>query len=333
MTQSKSPVSIGICSTAHVHTNAYLSLLSEMDDVNLVGVADENEPRGRDTANGFDMPYCSADELLTLADGVVICSTNADHRSWIRQCADAGVDVLCEKPLAPTVEDAENIVRRVEKSDISLGVAMPLRFSEPVARAHRALDRDVIGTVHSISGTNRGKMPGGWFVDPDESGGGAVMDHSVHIVDLVQYLLDEEVSEVYCLSGTRFHDIPVEDVNVLSMELEDGTSFLLDGSWSRPDEWHFWGDATLELVGDEGVIDVDCFDQTLTYTTTGESDAKMNSHFWGSNPNTGLIEDFVTAVRHDHSPMVTPEEGLAAVAVVEAAYESHESGDPVQVEY
>lgn len=333
MSAKRDPVSVGICSAAHVHTDAYAGLLAELDGAELVGIADDDAERGRAAAERHATDYASNDNLLTRVDAAVICSTNADHLGWVRRCAQAGVDVLCEKPLAPTAAETEEIVDLVEAAGVELGVAMPLRFSAPVGRARRALEEGVPGDVHSISGTNRGQFPGDWFGDPDAAGGGAVMDHTVHVVDLVHHLTGERVAEVYCLSGTRFTDAPVEDVNVLSMELTDGTQFLLDGSWSRPDEWPTWGGAGLELVGDDGTVAVDCFDQTLTHVTDEGTDAGVSTAFWGSDPNAGLIEDFVESVREGRSPAVTPEDGAAVVAVVEAAYRSHETGEPVDVEY
>lgn len=326
-------VDIGVLSAAHVHTDAYAAVLAGHPDVTLVGIADENAARGRDTAARHATDSLPADDLLENVDAAVVCATNADHRAWVERAADAGVDVLCEKPLAPTYADAEAIVERCREAGVSLGVAMPLRFSEPVARARDALDSGAVGDLRSISGTNRGRMPGSWFADPEAAGGGAMMDHTVHIVDLVYDLTGKRVAEVYAESGTRFHDIPVEDVNVLSMTLEDGTRFLLDGSWSKPGTWHTWGDATLELTGTEGTIAVDCFDQALTYTAVSGDDAGVNSVFWGTNPDDALIRDFVESVREDRAPRTTGEDGLVAVAVVEAAYESHRTNRPVVVDY
>ncbi|TYL37961.1 gfo/Idh/MocA family oxidoreductase [Natronococcus pandeyae] len=334
MTASVEPVSVGILSTAHVHTDEYARLLVDRGDADLVGIADEDPDRGRETAARHGVDYVpDADALLERIDAAVVCSTNARHAAWIDRAADAGVDVLCEKPLAPSLEATREIVERRRERGIALGVAMPLRFSEPAKRAKRALESDEIGDLLSISGTNRGRMPGGWFVDPEESGGGAVMDHTVHIVDLVSHLTGERVEEVYAETGTRFHDIDVEDVNVLSMRLTDGTTFLLDGSWSKPDAWHTWGDATVEFVGREGTIAVDCFDQSVRHTKASGEDEGIRSVFCGTDPNAGLIGDFVTSVADGRDPAVMPEDALEAVAVVEAAYESAATGEPVEVRY
>jgi len=320
---------VGLLSTAHIHADTYASILEEHDDATLVGVTDPDRARGRDAAARYGIDYVADPEtLLEQVDAGIICSPNTAHGMWVDRAVEYGVEVLCEKPLAPTVAEASEIVDTWRTADIQVGLAMPLRCSEATRRAEEALEAGTIGTVHSISGTNRGLMPGGWFVDPDLAGGGAVMDHTVHLVDLVMALTGESVDEVYAETATRFHDIAVEDVNVLSMRLTDGTGFLLDGSWSKPDGWHTWGDATLELVGTDGTISIDCTGESMTYTT--EDDCSTVPY--GMDMNAALLDDFLTAVYTDRPPITTPDAGLEAVAVVEAAYESAARGAPAVVD-
>jgi predicted dehydrogenase len=328
---NRDPLPVGILSVAHPHSGAYASVLARFDDVAFVGIADEDAERGRSLAAEHGVDYRDADALLGTLDAAVVCAANADHEAWVRRAAERGVDVLCEKPLAPTVEGAERIIETVADAGIVCGVAMPLRFSEPAREAATALADGEIGSLRSVVGTNRGQMPGAWFVDPAASGGGAVQDHTVHVVDLVTWLTDKRVVEVYAETAGRLHDVPVEDVNVLSMELADGTQFTLDGSWSRPETFRTWGDATLELLGEDGRIAVDCFEQTLT-RTRDDADPPTDLVHWGSDPDRGLIRDFVDAAREGGQPETTAAEGRDAVAVVAAAYESAERGEPVAVE-
>lgn len=326
-------VDIGILSTAHVHTDVYATLVTKFDGCELIGVADADSDRGRTAAEDYGAAYLPTDELLAQVNGVIVCSTNADHREYVERAAAAGVDVLCEKPLAPNVEDAKAIVDVCEEAGVELGVAMPLRFSEPIRRAGRTLAAGDLGELRSISGTNRGQIPDGWFTDPERAGGGATMDHTVHIVDLVYHMTGKRVTEVYAELGMRFSDSSVEDVNVLSMKLEDETQFLLDGSWSKPDNWRSWGDATLELIGERATVSVNCFGQRLTRTTDTDGETGGNSEFWGTDPNEALVRDFISAISTGDTLETSGEEGVMAVAVVEAAYRSHETGAPVAVDY
>lgn len=320
---------IGICSAAHPHAGAYAEILAEGDELHLAGVADGDEDRGRRLAETVSCEFLAAGELLDRADGVIVASTNAGREPWVEAAAEAGVAVLAEKPLGTDAAAAARMTRRCREAGVSLSVAMPLRHSVPARQARDQLD--ALGGITALSGTNRGQFPGDWFADPAESGGGAVTDHTVHVVDLVHWLTGQRVAEVYAETATRFTDAPVEDVNVLSMALADGTPFSLDGSWSRPDEWEFWGDATLEIVGHEGVLSVDCFDQRFRITRDAEP-AGVGSRFFGTDPNAVMLERFGETVA-GREPAVPGSDAVDALAVVEAAYESAERGEAVTVEY
>lgn len=321
-------VDVGILSAAHVHTGAYAGLLADHDEVTFVGIADDDKQRGRETADEHGAEYRDTDDLLAAVDGVVVCSPNATHKEWVERAADAGVDVLVEKPLAPTYEGAQRIVDICDDAGINAGVCMPMRFSSLALDARSSYEED-IGDLRFVSGTNRGRMPGGWFADPELAGGGAVMDHTVHILNLVRWYTGQEVTEVFAETGTHFHDIQVEDVNVLSMTLEDGTPFTLDGSWSRPEEWNTWGDVTLDLVGTDGTVGFDSTGAQLKYT----NEDGVQWLPYQADMNEGLIDDFISAVAADRDPRTTVDEAAKEVAVLEAAYVSSETGEPVDVEY
>lgn len=327
-------VSLVVLSAAHGHCHAYAEAVDSIEGAEVVAVADDDDRRARTFATDHGAAALPAGEALARADGAVVCAANTDHERWVRRAADAGVDVLCEKPLAPTAVEAEEMVDACADAGVALGVAMPMRFSEPVRRARAALHEGAIGDLQAVVGTNllQKMAVDTWFVDPERSGGGAVMDHSVHVVDLARWLTGAEVREVYAETGRAFGDYPVEDVDVLSMELEDGTVVTHDGSWRQPEDWEFWGDVTLRLIGTGGVYEVDAFAQTLTETSDGE-DGGREAVYWGSDPDAGLIRDFVGAVREGRPPAISGRDGVREVRVVEAAYESAGTDEPVTVTY
>jgi len=328
-------VTLGVLSAAHPHAASYVTAVGDIDGAEVVAIADGDTERGRAFADEHDIVYDSPDAVLDRIDAAVVCAANADHAAWVERAADASVDVLCEKPLATTVATADDMVEICADRDVSLGVAMPVRFAEPARHAKAAVESGEIGEVRAFVGTNLLKWmtDGGWFVDPERSGGGAIMDHSVHVIDIVRWISGREVTEVYAESGTAFADIPVEDIDVLSMELADGTPVTHDGSWRQPEQYDTWGDVTLRIVGTEGVLEVDCFDQTFKHTRETGDDPGIGSVYWGSSMDKGLLDDFVAAVREGRDPAIPGEEGARELRVVEAAYESVETGEPVSVEY
>lgn len=330
-------VRLGILSTAHVHTEGFATLLERHPAVEFVGIAADDDERGGAVANRYDVPYLPREDLLDAADGALVFSTNTAHASWVEAAADAGVDILCEKPLATDLEAARGLVETCDRAGVALAMNMPLPYTEPARRARAAFQAGTVGELTMATGTNRARLRNrhetGWSADPAHAGGGAVMDHTVHIVDLVRWITGREVSTVYAELATMHDGLVVEDVNVLSMELDDGTPFTLDGSWDRPERWDYWGDATLNIVGTTGELSVDCFDYKLRETRDSGDSPGINSVYWGALPNEAMLDDFIDTVRNGSQPEVTGQDGLREAAVCLAAYESAETGEPVPVEY
>ncbi len=325
-------VSLAILSAAHSHAHAYATALESVPGAELVAIADDDETRGESFAAEHDVDYGPTEDVLAQVDGAVVCSENTRHIEWVHAAADAGVDVLSEKPLATTRDDAQAMVDRCEDAGVNLGVAMPVRFNEPIRRAKAAYDDGELGALRALIGTNLlTRMSGsGWISNPDLGGGGAIMDHTVHVVDLGRWISGKEVTEVFAYGGTRFADLEVEDISLASMQLGDEIPFSHEGSWRQPDTWDFWGDVTMRLIGDEQVIEVDCFDRTFKHTHAEDGVQRVE---WGEDMNAGMLADFAAAVEADRTPEVSGEEGVAEVRVVEAAYESVERGEPVTVQY
>lgn len=169
----------------------------------LVGFADEDSQRGAQFARTFGIRYFqSYEELLEQKlHGVIVCSENSKHASLVAMAAEAKVNVLCEKPLATTVRDAQAMVQQCHKAGVILMTAFPMRFSAPIEAVKRELERGELGQVYCFNATNQGELPKrhrAWFVDKALAGGGAIMDHTVHLVDVMRWYLGSEVREVRC---------------------------------------------------------------------------------------------------------------------------------------
>jgi UDP-N-acetylglucosamine 3-dehydrogenase len=323
-------VKIGIISFAHMHAYSYANAVKKLDGVELIGIADENEERGKAAAEQFGTHYYSnyADLLKEEIDAVIVTSENVNHREHVMAAAKAKKHVLCEKPIATTVEDAQAMIDCCRENGVILQTAFPVRFNTSVMRAKKLIDEGKLGKILAIKGTNRGTNPGGWFVDRTKSGGGAVMDHTVHVVDLMRWFMGAEVREVFAEIDQLISNAPIDDCGILTMEFENGVFATLDCSWSRNKTYPTWGDVTLEIVGTEGTITIDAFAQKLDVYSNENG---VNWDFWGDNMDEGLIVDFVQTVRAGASPSITGEDGLRAVEVALAAYKSSEKKEPVRI--
>ncbi len=193
---------IGILSFAHLHAEAYIQNLRAIPGVDMIGIADEDMERGQHYANLFDSPlYADYQSLLNdEPDGVIVCSENAKHRPLVELAADAGVHILCEKPLATTLSDAQAIIDACHKANVILMTAFPMRFSAPAMGLKEQLDAGALGQIYCLNTTNQGRMPINerqWFVDRELAGGGAIMDHTVHLADMLRYYFDSNITEVF----------------------------------------------------------------------------------------------------------------------------------------
>ncbi|CAM3779225.1 Gfo/Idh/MocA family protein [Alicyclobacillus pomorum] len=322
---------VGIISFAHMHAYSYATCLKQLDNVELVAVADDNPLRVTEAAKQFGCAYYSdyRELLATDVDAVVVCTENAKHADVVVDAAKAGKHVLCEKPIATTLDDAHRMIDACREHGVILQIAFPVRFNTPMRRVKQMIDEGQLGRIVAMRGTNRGQNPGGWFVQKELSGGGAVLDHTVHVIDIMRWYLNSEVKEVYAEVDTRFSDIACDDCGLLMLEFENGVIASHDPSWSRSETFPTWGDVTLEIVGTQGVTRVDAFAQHLTVYS--DLDNKVKHDFWGDEMDLGLVADFISCVREGRTPSITGEDGLRALQVALAAYESARLRKPVRL--
>ncbi|MDD2430628.1 MAG: Gfo/Idh/MocA family oxidoreductase [Firmicutes bacterium] len=323
---------VGMISFAHVHAGAYASALNGIPHVEFAGIYDEDEARGAEAAEKYGVAHFkSLDEMLASdIEAVVICSTNADHCHYTVKAAEAKKHVLVEKPIATTIEDAKQMIEACKKHNVKLQIAFPVRYMPAMVEAKRIVQSGQLGRILAIKGTNNGSMPGGWFVEKDKSGGGAVMDHTVHVVDIIRWMLGLEFEEIYAEYDRLIYDIPSEDCGMLTMELTGNVFATLDTSWNRPKSYPTWGGVTLTLIGTSGVLEMDAFGQY--YNVYRDEATKAEWANFGGNMDYILVKDFVDACINDKPVKITGEDGLRALEVALAAYESGRIHQPVKIE-
>lgn len=330
---------LGILSFAHLHAAGYASVLADRPDVEL-RVADEDPERARQWAERFGVPDAGSYEALLDwgPDGVVVCSENARHRPLVELAARAGAHVLCEKPLATSLADGRAMIEACERAGVHLMTAFPVRFAAPIEAFAARLREGALGAIHGVEGVNYGTMPGRahpWFIDPELAGGGAVMDHTVHVADLLRWMLDSEAVEVYAQTNRLLYpDVQVETAGLLVVTFANGVVATIDCSWSRPYAYPTWGTVRLEMVGDKGVASVDAFRPTMAVYSDGPGRDGPKEAGWlplGSNPDAGMLEEFLTSIREERPPRPDGWDGYRATEIAFAAYRSAETGRPVRL--
>ncbi len=316
--------------------NPYIANLRNLKDVELVGVVDDDPMRGQTLAAQNNARYFHTyeDLLAEKPDGVIICTENNRHREMVEMAASPGINVLCEKPLATTLEDARAIVDACDRAGVLLMTAFPMRFSAPLLEIKARLDNGDFGDVYCFNATNQGELPTKhrtWFVDPELAGGGAIIDHTVHLVDIMRWFTGSEVKNVYAKSNRIFHadEVEVETGALEMLTFDNGMFATIDASWCRPPYWPTWGGLTFEMVTQRGAVLVDAFRQNLNVYRHEWQGARWlpgaptrTRPCWRNSPLPSA---------ENRMPRVTGMDGLRAVEVTLAAYESDRTGQAVEV--
>ena len=322
------PVRIGFYSVAHLHAWGYAGGVRRHPEAELVGVWDPDPDLASRFASDFGCEvFDSEDVLLGAVDAVVVTSDNKHHAPYGEAAARAGRHILCEKPLVTSADEAARLLGAVDEAGVKLMTAFPCRYSPSWPRLKERVRAGDIGRVVAVCATNRGTCPHGWFVEPERSGGGAMIDHVVHVADLLWDLLGESPARVQAQIGNRMYGQPWEDTAMLTLEFPSGVFATLDSSWSRPSSFKTWGDVTMNVVGESGVIELDMFNQGFDIYRKG--DTTHTTHGYGSDLDAGLVADFVRCIVEDTDPPITGEDGWRAAKVALAGYESARIGQPV----
>ena len=321
---------VGILSVAHMHADSYVSAFSHDPRTTLVGVWDHDAARARDYAapRGLTV-FESRDALLDACDAVCVCSENNGHLENVVAAAAKGRHVLCEKPLVTKEAEAVAMTEAVERAGIVMMTAFPCRFSPAYAALKRRVDAGEIGRVRAVCATNRGTCPGGWFVQPELSGGGAMIDHVVHVADLLRDLLGAEAERVQAQTGhNAWSARSWDDTAMVTMEwVPDGVFATLDSSWSRPKGFKTWGDVTMTVVGEKGTAEMDMFGPALGVYGEGGYRAAA----YGSDLDAAMIEAFLRACVDGAPVPTTMRDGIQAARIALAGYRSLGQPEPAAI--
>lgn len=341
MTGTVSParLRVAILSFAHTHAASYIRHLSRRADVELLtsdpdgAHSTDTGLRGAEFAQAHGARYVdSYHEVFDWQpDAVVICSENSKHAELIRISAGAGAHILCEKPLATTVADAEAAIEAAATAGVKLMTAFPVRFSPAYQELKGLVRAGALGDIVSVVGTNNGWMPTdrAWFTDPELAGGGALIDHVVHCADLLDDLLRIPAQRVHAVANRILHaqrGVKVETGGLVTISYRDGTIATIDCSWSQPLSAPIWGGLTLNVTGTKGSVKIDPFASHV-----GGFDAVGAAWLpFGADLDSLMIEEFISSLLAGSQPQPDGGSGLRTLAIVKAAQGSVASGQPVE---
>ena len=315
------------------HARAYAHALQRSSEARVVGVYDASPGIGGPVAGELGVSYHADPETLldrARPAAAVVCSATARHRELVELAAGHGVHVLCEKPLATTVTDARAMVTACAAAGVHLQTAFVSRFYPALQEARGLVARGELGRLRGMVGGNRGRPPlppryPAWITEGGSAGGGALIDHSVHVVDAMRFVTGLEASEVLAETATSFVDTAVEDSALVSVLFDGGVPASIDPSWSVTPQSPWDYDFFLRILGSEGALAIATGRESLS--VAGQHGPRTYTQIpFEPDIDQAMIEAFVRSVIAGRvlDPCATGEDGLRAVEVACAAYESVE---------
>ncbi|MDD4889601.1 MAG: Gfo/Idh/MocA family oxidoreductase [Phycisphaerae bacterium] len=301
------------------------------DNARLVAFCSRAMERAADFAerHGADRGYDDLDDLIADPEvvAVYVATPNANHYAETIRLLAGGKHVLCDKPLALTSEQAEEMLAAAEASGTLLGVAHQMRYLPGLQQVRELIVGGELGKLLVL-------RTGFGYVSPPRdiwrqkralAGGGPLMDLGPHVVDALRWLAGEIVSVQGELTNALFN-YEVEDTASAVLGFESGAIGLLDVGYS-------YSDATLTVIGSEGAARLDkaygqAVDWELAVTIGGETARQAGR---ADRAYVDEIEDFSEAILADRPAPISGLDGLRTIEVIEAIVESAESGERVEL--
>ena len=324
---------------AAVHAEA----LGEIEGARLVALTSRREATGRKLADAHGAEWhAELGELLARpdVDAVILCTPSGLHGAEAVAAAHARKHVISEKPMATTLADADRMIRACRNAGVTLSVIFQYRFNRDALRLKRAVEaglfgRPVLGNafVHWHRTQAYYEASGGWRGTWSLDGGGALMNQSIHAIDLLQWILGP-LRSVCAYTDTLAHDIETEDAASAALRFASGALGVIQGTTSAHRDWPL----RIEIQGTEGSATLE--GPRLTVWQPVREEEVLRASELESLPapredeplggaHRQQLEEIFAALREGREPPVPGEEARKAVEIILGIYGAATSGTQV----
>ena len=323
---------------------------AKANKLDFVGLCDIDPLALEDKVRKFDLQsvpqYSDYREMLAKEkpELVAIATESGKHAAIALDCIDAGCNVIIEKPIALSLSDADEIIRRGHEKGVKVCANHQNRFNKSVQKIREAVDKGrfgkmFYGTAHirwcrDWEYYSRAKWRGTW-----EQDGGALMNQCIHNIDLLRWMMGDEVDSVVGMTDRLNHDyIEAEDLGIALVKFKNGSYGIIEGT---TDIYPKNLEETLYLFGQKGTIkaggtSVNRIEEWRFSDALDDPD-EVIKRFHENPPNvygfghTPLYADMIDAINNNREPYVTGEAGRRALELVLAIYRSAAEGAPVKL--
>ena len=272
-----------------------------------------------------------------------IATESGLHAKIALFCIDHGVNCIIEKPIAMSMEDADEIVRRSEEKGVKVSACHQNRFNVAVQETRKALEAGRFGklshgSVHVRWNRNQNyydQAPwrGKWACD-----GGALMNQCIHGIDLLRWMFGDEAEEVYGVTRQQFHPyLEAEDIGMAVVKFKNGAIATIEGTTNvypqnLEETLYIFGETGTVKIGGKSTNNIDVWDfaDETDKDSANKSLQEATSNVYG-NGHTSLYADMIEAVQNDRRPYVDAAAGRNALEIVLAIYKSQKEGIPVKL--
>lgn len=274
---------------------------------------------------------------------VGIATESGIHAEIALYCIDHGVNCIIEKPIAMSIRDAEEIIRRSEEKGVKVAACHQNRFNVAVQELRRALEAGRFGKLSHGSIHVRWNRDENYYTQAPWRGkwasdGGALMNQCIHGIDLLRWMLGDGVEEVYGQTRQQFHDyLEAEDVGMAVVKFRNGAIATIEGTTNvyprnLEETLYIFGEKGTVKLGGKSTnnIDVWQFADETEADTRNRGLQEQTSNVYG-NGHSSLYADMIQAVQEDRKPYVDAVAGRNALELVLAVYKSQKTGLPVKL--
>lgn len=321
------------------------------NDLNIVAICDLDETKMDKTISTFNLPdtvkkYTNYKEMISKESPtlVAICTESGEHGKIALYCIEKGCNLIIEKPIALSLEEADEIIQKAKEHNVKVSACHQNRFNKSIQKLREAVEEGRFGRL--LHGTahirwNRGEdyykqapWRGTW-----EQDGGALMNQCIHNIDLLRWMMGNEIVEVIGMTDNLNHNyIEAEDLGLALVKFANGSYGVIEGTTNvYPKNL----EETLYIFGEQGTVkvggkSVNIIEEWM-FADQKDNSEEVKAKYHENPPSvygfghTPLYTDVIDAIVNDRDPYVTAEDGRRALELVLAIYKSAAEGISIKL--